>query len=120
MRDITPYRTTNSNALADRGGAKSRSRPRAALLGFAIGAVLPVGYGMYAMYHESVYYASLPQGDDFARCGMGSLAAFMMIFFVGPICGAIGPAAGFAASAIDWSSSRPSTYEAPEQSIRPK
>lgn len=79
---------------------KPRSRWRSAAIGFAVGASLPVGFGMFGMYHESVYLASLPHDENTGACGMGMLTMFMMIFIVGPFCGTIGALFGMAVSSI--------------------
>lgn len=64
------------------------------LIGFWIGASLPVLYGYWWIAQETAYRNSLPTGPDFGDCGMGSLGATLMYFFVGPIlspvCGALG------------------------------
>jgi hypothetical protein len=100
MQDSNPYQTPGDkpkNALVN---VKPRSRMRWALIGFAIGAALPIGYGMYGMHQFNVYAASLPR--DAIVCGNSVLGSLALIFVIGPFCGMIGAASGWTAAAIDW------------------
>ncbi|MGB7325689.1 MAG: hypothetical protein WBD31_12515 [Rubripirellula sp.] len=62
------------------------------LLGFAIGAAIPVGMGVYSIAQSSAYEATLPPGS--ATCGMPMLGAMFMIFFGGPCGGLVGGLVG--------------------------
>ena len=70
------------------------------MIGFALGAAIPVAFGSYGMYQHELYLASL--GPNETACGTGSLGSFIMIFMIGPFCGMIGAGAGWIASDIDW------------------
>jgi len=72
-----------------------------ALIGFALGAALPVGYGIHLKYQFRDYVASLP--EDVGICGMPVLGYLALMFVGGPFCGLIGAASGLVAAAInDW------------------
>lgn len=63
-------------------------------LGAAIGALIPVGFGISRMVEDMVYRANFPPGTP--HCGMPMLAAICMIIFVGPIGGLLGAMVGHA------------------------
>ena len=48
--------------------------------GFLVGAVLPIGLGAYSIWVDAAYEAALPVAER-SRCGNGTLAAMMVIFF---------------------------------------
>lgn len=58
--------------------------------GAAIGALIPVGFGISRM----VYLANFSRGTP--HCGMPMLGAICMIIFVGPIGGLLGAMVGHA------------------------
>ena len=62
--------------------------------GAAIGALIPVGYGILMMVEDVVYRAHLPSSPTTAACGMPTLAAICMIIFVGPLGGILGAIVG--------------------------
>lgn len=62
--------------------------------GAAIGALIPVGFGISRMVEDMVYRASFPPGTP--HCGMPMLGAICMIIFVGPIGGLLGAMVGHA------------------------
>ena len=73
---------------------------RWAMIGFVLGAVVPVAYGSYGMYQSHIYFASL--GPNETACGMSALGSFVMLFMIGPFCGMIGAGSGWIASQINW------------------
>lgn len=79
---------------------KPRSRWRWAVIGFALGAAVPVAFGMYGIHQHNIYVASL--GPNEGACGMGALGALAMIFVIGPFCGMFGAGSGWIASGINW------------------
>jgi len=97
-----PYRS--SATLSAPSIERPRSKSRWAAVGFVIGCLPPVAFGIYGLHSQSVYAASLPPGEY--MCGMGSLAAMMFIFPIGPVLGLVGAGAGWVAAAIDWGSVR--------------
>ena len=100
MRDANPYQPPAYHARSTAANAKPQSKKRWAMIGFALGAILPVGFGAYGIHQHSIYLASLAPGE--AACGMGALGSLAMIFVIGPFCGMIGAASSWAAAAIDW------------------
>lgn len=104
MRDSNPNQAPDDSVQHAPEIAKPRSKARWALIGFALGAALPVAYGAYGMQQHYAYIASWAPGE--AACGMGALGSLAMIFVTGPFGGMIGAAAGWAAAAIDWSFAR--------------
>lgn len=70
------------------------------MIGFALGAAVPVAFGMYGIHQHNIYVASL--GPNEGACGMGALGAMAMIFVIGPFCGMIGAGSGWIASGINW------------------
>ena len=71
---------------------------RWALIGFLLGAALPVGYGIYSVHQFRLYVASLPPNT--IACGNAVLGAFVLILVVGPFFGMIGAAFGWLAAAM--------------------
>ena len=67
--------------------------------GFLVGAVLPIGLGAYSIWVDAAYEAALPVAER-SRCGNGTLAAMMVIFFGPPIFGCIGALVGAALSRL--------------------
>ena len=102
MRDCNPYQTPDDSVQHAPVIVKPRSKARWALIGFALGAALPVAYGVYGMQQHYAYIVSLAPGE--AACGMGAIGPLAMMFVIGPFCGMIGAASGWAAAAIDWGS----------------
>ncbi|TWU48476.1 hypothetical protein [Rubripirellula reticaptiva] len=104
MFDDNPYRPTADSRVADTPDdsivippiPRQRSAWNGVLLGFAIGAAIPVGMGVYSIAQFSAYQATLPSGS--ATCGMPMLGAMMIIFFGGPFGGLIGALVGGAVS----------------------
>ncbi len=94
MCNAGPYESPDERGPNSSDKVDSPSKARAALTGFVIGAVLPVGYGVYGKLQHYAYVASL--GPDQGACGMGAVSALGMIFVVGPFCGAIGSVLGWA------------------------
>jgi hypothetical protein len=54
---------------------------------FVLGSALPAAFGLYGMYLDSAYRASLPDTANFGRCGLHSLYLFVMTFVIAPVCG---------------------------------
>ena len=100
MRDANPYRAPSDPRRNTPVRRKPRSKWRWALTGFALGASLPVGFGIYGMQQHYAYVASL--GPNEAACGTAALGFLTLIVVVGPFCGMIGAASGWIASGIDW------------------
>ncbi len=73
-------------------GQSEHSQVRRAIIGFVIGAAVPVSLGVNMYVHEIAYRSSLPRAPNSAFCGMGMLAAFVLVFTVGPVCSAVGAA----------------------------
>ncbi len=74
------------------------------MIGFALGAALPVAFGTYGMQQQYAYVASLAPGE--AACGMGAFGSLAMILVIGPFCGMIGAVSGWAAAVLKWRSDR--------------
>ena len=55
--------------------------PKAVRIGAAIGASIPVGFGIWLMVWNAAYQAALPKGPHLASCGMPALGAMAMIVF---------------------------------------
>jgi hypothetical protein len=100
MPDSNPNQSPDDKPQSVYANAKPRSKMRWSLIGFAIGAALPISYGMYGMHQFNVYVASLP--PDTGVCGNSVLGSLALIFVIGPFCGMIGAASGWTAAAIDW------------------
>lgn len=99
MIDMNPYRSFHTQDQTEAIAHAPPSTLRWVLIGFMIGASIPVAWGAYMLYRASLYAASLPPGT--AQCGMGSLAAMIvMIVLIGsaPICGLVGGFVGWIAS----------------------
>jgi hypothetical protein len=67
----------------------------AAIIGFLIGAGVPITAGIIMLQAHWAHVASLPPGD--AACGMSALGAFGLILFAGPVGGFLGCLFGAAA-----------------------
>ena len=100
MKDPNPYQSQESQPRSTGPADWRRTRWRWALIGFALGAAVPVAVGIHGMHQHSLSIASL--GPNEAACGAGALAALAMMLVVGPFCGMIGAGAGWIASGIDW------------------
>ena len=100
MQDDNPYSSPVGETNRPSANQKHNSRKQWALIGFALGAIVPIGYGVYGMQRHYAYVSSL--GPNEAACGMGALGPMAMIFVVGPFCGIIGALSGWIASGIDW------------------
>jgi len=60
------------------------------MIGFLVGIAIPTGFGIRLLIHQMQYQARHPLADNEAYCGMGMLAAWVLMLFVGPICGVVG------------------------------
>lgn len=76
------------------------SHMRAMIVGCIICSAGPVAIGVWRIWHEIDYRASLPQVPNSASCGMSMLGALAILFVVSPACGVVGAAAGFAVSKL--------------------
>jgi hypothetical protein len=94
MPGATPYESSDDDSPPS-VVTTSRLLARWTVLGFVIGGTIPVFYGIYGLYRESVYLSSLPPGT--AACGMGTLGAMASILIGGPFCGTIGSGIGLVA-----------------------
>ena len=96
MPNPNPYES--SATIADKPMPNApRSGKRWALVGFFLGAAIPVAFCIYSMQAEAAYRASLPESEKI-MCGMGSLAALMVMVIGAPLFGAIGAMVGYALS----------------------
>jgi hypothetical protein len=100
MDNQNPYQSPGSRSTPLIPSTNPPSRWRAALIGFAVGATLPVGFAVYLLYQESTYQASLPKGEEMAACGTTKLVAIFLMVVGGPLCGAVGAAFSVVAQAI--------------------
>lgn len=96
MQEINPYQAsdgqTESTALNKRLGA---------MIGFVLGAALPVGLGSYQYLQFSAYIDSLP--PDVVAYNMPAASALILIVLGGPVGGFSGAAIGsVAAATINW------------------
>jgi len=66
--------------------ARSFGMKLATLVGFSLGAAIPVAWGSYGIAHDIAYREAHP-GDGY--CGMGLLLAECSILVGGPVCGAV-------------------------------
>ena len=82
MHDSGPYQTPNDSSKPFDAKLKPRSRMRWAMIGFALGAAIPVAFGFYSFHQQSIYYASLAPNEG--ACGMGTLGVLAMILVIGP------------------------------------
>ena len=98
MQDSNPYQLPKDRSRNGSANAKPFSRRRWALLGFLIGAIYPIGCGIYGICQFRLYVATLPQGMPV--CGMPVLGAYAMILVVGPVFGLIGAALGYATAIL--------------------
>ncbi|HET6326131.1 MAG TPA: hypothetical protein VFG04_15745 [Planctomycetaceae bacterium] len=73
-------------------------------IGLAIGATVPVACGVYMFVSELTYRASLP---EWPNCALPMLAAWVMMLFVGPVCGVFGAALGWTCGDIYRSRRKP-------------
>ena len=100
MQESNPYESPTDASKAAMPNQSPRSRARWTIIGFALGAAVPVAFGTYGMHQHNIYLASLGQNE--AACGTGAIGAMAMIFIVGPVCGMIGAGSGWIAAGIDW------------------
>ena len=98
MQNANPYRSPNNETIKQ--SARMRARKRWILIGFALGASVPMAFGMYGIQQHYIYISTL--GPNEAACGMGALGALAMIFVVGPFLDTIGAVSGWIASEVDW------------------
>ena len=68
---------------------------------FLVGAVLPIGLGTYSIWVNAAHEAALPVAER-SRCGNGTLAVMMVIFFGTPVFGCIGALVGAVLSKYVW------------------
>lgn len=105
MSEANPYQAPRSNTVPTFDHRSLPSKAKWALVGAALFASPPIAHGFYLLQHNYEYMASL--GPNEAACGMGGLAALVVIFVIGPICGIIGASLGWAAVQLRiWSSRR--------------
>ncbi len=64
-------------------------------IGFGLFASPPAAFGIVGMQQHYAYIATLAPNEG--ACGTGAIIALAMMLVVGPICGAIGAAAGWTA-----------------------
>jgi len=78
--------------------AEKKSMTLWLVLGFLLGAALPICFGLRAMFQFNQYVTSLPPNTPV--CGNPQLGALVMIIVVGPIGGLIGAASGWVANEV--------------------
>jgi len=71
---------------------------RNAIVGFVIGAAIPVTFGVYVIHDFYAAIAAEPPGV--AACGMPFLFGFAVILFGGPLGGVLGSAIALAGSLV--------------------
>ena len=105
MQDSNSELQNASECPAASGAPKPHSSSNAVLIGFVSGAAVPVCVGVcfwgYGFYLQSVHLASLPKAANVASCGMWAMGPFLMVFVVGPICGAVGSFVALAKSVYE-------------------
>ena len=69
------------------------------ILGAAIGLILPIAWGCYAIAREQAYRASHPLGPNQGYCGMSGLFPFVLLFLA-PISTAFGALIGWGSGLI--------------------
>ncbi|MCA9074065.1 MAG: hypothetical protein KDA93_03460 [Planctomycetaceae bacterium] len=65
---------------------------RATIIGFVLGAVVPITLGIYIIHRTHSYYESFLHDPNVGFCGMPIVGAWLIIFAGGPIgamCGAV-------------------------------
>ena len=100
MADINPYEPAKT--IADPTlptPAPTRSTLVWALVGLFVGAAIPAILGILSIRQEAAYNAALPEMER-NGCGMGGLAALMVIVIGSPLFGCIGALSGFLLSKI--------------------
>lgn len=93
MKTGNPYHSTGHETINRLPHRQPRSSKRCALIGFGIGAIAPLAFGVYGLQQHYAYVSSL--GPNEAACGMGAVSALAMIFVGGPIFGIIGAVSGW-------------------------
>jgi|GEM_PF-5458752 hypothetical protein len=62
--------------------------------GFIVGFAIPFGCGVvggaYVAIREHLHYASHPLQANEARCGMGMMLPFILVFLIAPVCSVFG------------------------------
>ncbi|TWU60886.1 hypothetical protein Poly51_11680 [Rubripirellula tenax] len=100
MRDTNPYSSPNSPGQPSCAVVAPRQTLRWAMIGFILAAAVPVIFGIRGTVYQWTYLANVTLGPNEAHCG--NPIPFILIFFVGPICGIMGAAGGaFCASVFD-------------------
>jgi hypothetical protein len=88
-----PYEPV-STSPADRVSTTTSYTPLdCAKMGFVLTAAVPVAFGLLVLRSELTYSASRPAGTG--SCGMGLLAAVMLIAVGGPLVGTMGGLVGW-------------------------
>lgn len=88
-----PYQTSKIPDDESHSSEAHYSPGQWALMGSVMAAALPIAFGLLALRSELAY--AVPRPPGVAKCGMGALAAFMMIVIGGPLFGAIGGVVGW-------------------------
>lgn len=74
------------------------SRTIWAVVGFAVMSLPLIGLGVYGLYVDAQYAATLPPNTP--RCGNGVLAALFFIVIAGPAMGTLGACGGFLCATV--------------------
>ena len=95
MKNQNPYKPSIASAAS--AGRSSPGTKRSAWkwagYGFVVGAVIPIGLGIYSLWSDAAYHTAHPEVDQY-RCGLGGLAVMVAIFIMPPIFGCIGALVG--------------------------
>ena len=102
-----PYEATTEGVPAQEWSPKSKMRW--ALVGFVIACAPIAGLGVFGLYAEVQYSATLP--PDTRRCGNGAMAAMLLIFPISQVFGCIGGFVGFISAVIFNASHSASTHQ---------
>lgn len=91
-----PYEPVD--ASASHINAIAPSRCRWTVVGFILASTPFVMLGVYGLYFDAQYAATLPPGTP--RCGNSAIAAMLLIFPVSPFFGSIGAVVGFISAVV--------------------
>ena len=91
-----PYETARQIQMSDEPIQANWRRWSA--FGFAVAFIPVAAIGVFGLYNESQYAATLP--PDTVRCGNGAMGAMLIIFPISPIFGCSGAGVGFISALV--------------------